>query len=929
LLIGGRLGTRWLGNRSTSGGHATPAVARVGILGSISTLLGQVGGWLRRVVLSLPMSMVLLVLSAAALVILGSIEPLYPNLQVALLIVLAVVVALFGVWLFARTTGARLALQVEARSTSGQADAAAAAYVVARLRALGSAPPRGLEVPERTDVTTLPESALSTLPEGRIAAAVLRVLRAALPSVPWHATVTLVDEDRATVAVTRNGRIVETVSMTRPEPPLPTLPTESKGEQDDDVARSRAQLLTAAAAFILVRLSEQHRDLAVGLCGATSWESVACHVIATEPLVERDDRKVIALLARAVDLDPNNALARVAYVIRSGGRYAGDKDDQQRFADTIDREYNLVRPLGKGYEALELRILFSRAASRLNVHLLNLREDPPGTSVTDVLDGARSAAVEFVDQILEIEDAKPDDKLKTFVDEMKPVASFLWQGVGCPQLTPRQGRDLPKEVRGWGERESMSLRALYDRACLHAEQGPPQTKDAIRYLEPAVGLDDLRLWARADPSFDKLPNDKVVYQRFKQLVGDPGPSSFIELPPFAQYKETLSTVGIHSARHMDANTRTFLARRLLAKAVSVSPSVVKYWRGVADLALLHAQLEKAPMLDLLLAVGVNSKADLRDEFRRSPEKLAKRLRKRAETRALVPPSRDDIAAWIGNIHRPVRPSPAPAPHDWQSLGGHLTSGPGVASWAPGHLDVFARTGDSGLAHRSFEGRWSEWEALGGTLASDPAAVSWGTGRIDVFVRGIDHALWHKWFDGDWHDWESLGGALTSGPAACSRAERRLDVFVRGTDNALWHKSFDQGWPPVWERLGGTLTSDPAAVSWGPSQIDVFARGIDHALWHKSFDGSWQDWRSLGGALTSGPAACSWAQDRLDVFVRGTDNALWHKWFHQGWSGWEQLGTDRIGADPDAVSSTPGRIDVVTSGGDNTLWHKSLEILWTP
>jgi len=128
-------------------------------------------------------------------------------------------------------------------------------------------------------------------------------------------------------------------------------------------------------------------------------------------------------------------------------------------------------------------------------------------------------------------------------------------------------------------------------------------------------------------------------------------------------------------------------------------------------------------------------------------------------------------------------------------------------------------------------RWSAWESLGGVLTSGVGVSSWASGRLDTFVRGTDNALWHKWFSGGWSGWESLGGVLTSGPGVSSWASGRLDVFVRGTDNAMWHKWFSGGWSG-WESLGGVLTSDPDAVSWGPNRIDTFVRGTDNAMWHK-------------------------------------------------------------------------------------------------
>ena len=93
----------------------------------------------------------------------------------------------------------------------------------------------------------------------------------------------------------------------------------------------------------------------------------------------------------------------------------------------------------------------------------------------------------------------------------------------------------------------------------------------------------------------------------------------------------------------------------------------------------------------------------------------------------------------------------PPSHSWESLGGRLTSGPGISSWGSGRLDVFVRGTDNALWHMAYNGGgWGSWEQLGpNPIASDPAAVSWGTNRIDVFVRGTDDQLYHKWWDGSW------------------------------------------------------------------------------------------------------------------------------------------------------------------------------------
>jgi hypothetical protein len=87
---------------------------------------------------------------------------------------------------------------------------------------------------------------------------------------------------------------------------------------------------------------------------------------------------------------------------------------------------------------------------------------------------------------------------------------------------------------------------------------------------------------------------------------------------------------------------------------------------------------------------------------------------------------------------------------WESLGGELSSGPCVCSWAAGRLDVFARGTDNALWHLSYDGGWGPWEQLGANpISADPTAVAWGFNRIDVFVRGADNALYTKWWNGKW------------------------------------------------------------------------------------------------------------------------------------------------------------------------------------
>lgn len=261
---------------------------------------------------------------------------------------------------------------------------------------------------------------------------------------------------------------------------------------------------------------------------------------------------------------------------------------------------------------------------------------------------------------------------------------------------------------------------------------------------------------------------------------------------------------------------------------------------------------------------------------------------------------------------------------WTSLGGILTSGPGVSSWGASRVDTFARGSDSAIWQDTNNGTtWSSWTKLGGVTTGDPAAVSWSTGRIDMFVRGQDNALWHRYSDGNtWSGWEPLGGGLNAGPSVASWAPQRLDIFVVGTDNALWHRYWNgSGWSG-WQSLGGSLTSKPSVAAWGSNRLDIFARGTDLRMYHMDWSGSqWTGWEPLGGVFMSGPGAASCVLGHLDVYAVGLDHGLWREsWTGNGWSGWAPQG-GRWVADPGAacVPSTTNE-DVFELGIDSAVWE---------
>jgi hypothetical protein len=105
--------------------------------------------------------------------------------------------------------------------------------------------------------------------------------------------------------------------------------------------------------------------------------------------------------------------------------------------------------------------------------------------------------------------------------------------------------------------------------------------------------------------------------------------------------------------------------------------------------------------------------------------------------------------------------------------------------------------------------WSGWEDLGGVITAGPTVSSWALNRLDCFVRGGDSHMYHKWFDGSrgWSGWEDLGGVITDNPAAISWGPSRIDCFVRGGGDHMYHKWW-AGTPASFVRLHVKILNDP-------------------------------------------------------------------------------------------------------------------------
>lgn len=430
--------------------------------------------------------------------------------------------------------GSPLKVQIEGRKADGTTTAFGQ-HVMARLQELGSERPRGIEVTQQTDVTTLPGHAVSALPQGAVAKALLGVAQALLLRVPWQVTVTRSADATVAASIIRNGRPVDSMVMSYQQSDTATR----DGEGADPV---EAHLATAAAAFTLATLRRRHPVLAKGLAGATRWRSIYLQVTATSPGVPPEEQRT--RLAKAVEADPRNAAAQAA-LLHVHGRHANDGPSSKLYATGLDNLLSRIpsydepvtdqaasRP-DDAYAALFIRLLFNSAVAWQNHYLFSQDEGKPDPASRDkALARAKLLEAELLRD-------RRDRGLQEFVNDVKPAADYLCAAIraSCSNSPPVGASNEPVRASGvlvrafkelvWAaltvlvraaltvlvpaSKEPartgglLSLTAVYTRACWHAAAAERSDVErlglALDDLALAATRTDLREWARTDPSF--------------------------------------------------------------------------------------------------------------------------------------------------------------------------------------------------------------------------------------------------------------------------------------------------------------------------------------------------------------------------------------------------------------------------------------------
>ncbi|HEY6497934.1 MAG TPA: hypothetical protein VIZ20_00835 [Streptosporangiaceae bacterium] len=544
-------------------------------------------------------------------------------------------------------------VQFSVTNESGSADNTACAFLAGRLQTLGAKPPRGFDLPEGTDVTSL-TNVLTLLPGGGMLSALASLLQARVPTAPWRAVVTLVDKERFLVTLHRNGRLVDTILADREALFFPNLVS---GQDPPPAAAyaeliDRCDLLTIAAAVILVNMAmaDERSPLRRGLNGATDWRSVAGQVLATGQGLSGNEDFGKALLERAVDIDPGNLSARVARV-NMDGRRASDAESRRDFATRISDLAEVPVLREPGYEALRLRVLYSSAAGWSNVYL----DDRSSQTWCR----ARDWTARFIGELYDITETRRSSRGKaaqSLAELFRPQAYILWTALGGfdagpppPGFGSVDQAKIRAAVSGWEPVGAQTSAISYAEACYQAVR--EQYAAALCSLRRAVEVDDgLRTWAQSDPSFTGLRANRP--QEFLAIVGVRPPGTFTEVGPMARYVKQLSDVGVHNAVDLNALTCDDAKLKLFAQAVGVPELVAGRWRNIAGLATLPRGPEPG-QLNLLVTVGVDSIGALRAAVEKD---LARLLRDLAAAGMYTPTSfrTEDLTRWA------YAPQPTPA-----------------------------------------------------------------------------------------------------------------------------------------------------------------------------------------------------------------------------------------------------------------------------
>ena len=614
----------------------------------------------------------------------------------------ALVLAAVGLGLVARARGIGIGLLIQGHDKTGADDAGLGAFVRARLYSLGSQEPKGILVAQQTDTSTLPSGALGLIPAGTLAKLATLFLSLFAPPTPWRVDVTEQADGSIVVSVRRNGRVADATVIRPSTLELPSKQangaTGGAGAADSTPVAGAdpsggdsggygagadwtIELRSAAATFVLLSLSRRYYHLRAGLCGASDWRSVALQVIASDPACQLNAKERHAVLVHAVADDRENKAAELA-LLSDSYRTARSTDDLTDFAAKLVRLLDDMPEDNEGMLPLRLRSCLNLIVAYVNYAILTTAGQPgqagPRSEARAALLQAKTRVVYLLD-FWEQEGMR--DKYHVLWQTMYAAVYFAAKSIAA-ELHRTCGDEEAARIPYTEEGNTllnganMTLLARYEHACCltrgRMKQGAAKAaeyREALDELEIAVADPVMLRWARRDPSLAELHDVDLVRQacsttgeaageaappdpfkivaRFKDLVGDPVPSDFLSLSPFAAYRDALALRGIHDAARLQQ-----MRGRELRSELSITPGEVARWREVTDLYQMIGACQlpsgngdgATGAVFLLLQADLDSVSTVCDALK-PPKKLREILLSLARDWAVVAPGEEEVGTW--------------------------------------------------------------------------------------------------------------------------------------------------------------------------------------------------------------------------------------------------------------------------------------------
>ncbi|WP_327419572.1 hypothetical protein [Streptomyces sp. NBC_01233] len=521
--------------------------------------------------------------------------------------------------------GKRLRVRLKVVSADGKEYPPGVAYVATRVETMGSHRPRGFWAPEGADVLKLPAESISALPatEGKVVAALLGLLQALTSFNPWRAQVVIVDDDTVTVELGRNGREVASTLISKDSLSLQNTSSDQNAGSPND-----HELLTATAAFILIRLSERHTVLTEGLCGTSTWRSLACQVLAGTEQYRPEMKQ--QLFATAIEKDRYNDAARLGYLYYRSGELVGSSKNEETYVRRLEEFCRDLSKQGKanseGYIPLRLRTMLTLICGRLN-YACTLENEATDQRLARIRRSGHPGAVRLVNTARE-QKAKAHNECRALlqsIGELTGDEELRKNGASADEYGARREVPLTKpeehisyfaaemrplvqifsrHARGESDVPDLPLATpteWYNQACADVSIGPQQYEKALNHLDMAVGYRRWRREARSDPSLQPLIKGQRA--KFMTLIDR---QTLSDVAAFQPYLEQFEKDGVRSTgdlldRSEGNNAKAF------ARSLGVPISTVKWMREVCR--ILDACPEPAqaiPWTNLLTEEGVET-----------------------------------------------------------------------------------------------------------------------------------------------------------------------------------------------------------------------------------------------------------------------------------------------------------------------------------